>query len=145
MLVSHCQLNAALCTVSARDQKLQFLCCVQKSDQISDREGLLPRTDHSVEPSGSDASRFLIYDTDTEGKQLAEIRGGKNIPATFWRTNRSPDLCLEGTAKLIFIEVIITEELPALRKSNEGLAKHLDYRLGDNWEQGINGHQIFFF
>lgn len=46
---------------------------------------------------------------------MSEIRGGKNILATFWRTNRtwSPDLCLEGTAKLIFIDVIITEELSA--------------------------------
>lgn len=76
--------------------------------------GCSPIPDQSVKPSGSDGFKLLIYDKDTEGRQLGEIRSGKNNPATFWRTNRiqNPDLCLEGTAKLIFIDEIRMEGLP---------------------------------
>lgn len=74
---------------------------------------------------------------------------GKTSLRHFWRTNRtwSPDLCLEGTAKLIFIDVIITEELSAGLKEvwwgadkALGLWSRRKLGVGDKWESSL-----FFF
>lgn len=64
----------------------------QQSDKGSDIEDLFS-LGQSVKLLDFDDFKLLMYDGDTEGRQLPEIRR-KNIPDTFWRTNRisSPDL-----------------------------------------------------
>lgn len=72
-----------------------------------------PTHDQLVKPSDFGYFKLLIYDRDTEGKQLGEIKR-KNIPATFWRTKRiwSPDLSkLFGRNKELTCIDMITDEL----------------------------------
>lgn len=92
-----------------------MLCSDSSQIRALIERGCSPGPEQSPKPSGSGGSRLLIYDMDTERKQLGKIRGGGNIPATFLRTNGiwNPDLCLEGRAKLLIIEVIIMEQVPA--------------------------------